>query len=50
MAVSHSDSNGVSKREWQSPEIAALKVDLRSVAQGNGGGADVHKATNANPS
>ena len=50
MAVSHNDSNGVSKREWQKPEIAALKVDLRSVAQGNGASGDVHKATNARAS
>lgn len=46
MSVSQYDS----KREWQKPEIAALKVDLRSVAQGNGGGADVHKASSAAPS
>lgn len=50
MAVSHIDTNNASKREWQKPEIAALKVDLRSVAQGNDTGADVHKATNAKPS
>lgn len=50
MTVSHYDSDGVSKREWQKPEIAALKVDLRSVAQGNGASGDVHKATVAQPS
>jgi hypothetical protein len=50
MAVSHIDSNGATKREWQSPEIAALKVDLRSVAQGNGAASDVHKAAAAQAS
>lgn len=47
MAATLNDSNGVSKREWQKPEIAALKVDLRSVAQGNGATSDVHKAAAA---
>lgn len=46
MSVSQYDS----KREWQKPEITALKVDLRSVAQGNGGGADSHKNVAAQPS
>lgn len=50
MVASLKDSNGVSKREWQKPEIAALKVDLRSVAQGNGTSGDVHKATVAQAS
>lgn len=43
MAISHNDS----KREWQKPEVAALKVDLRSVAQGNGATSDSHKASAA---
>ncbi|MCW1401080.1 hypothetical protein OKA06_01580 [Novosphingobium sp. MW5] len=50
MAVSHIDSNRASKREWQTPEVAALKVDLRAVAQGNGASSDVHKASAAQAS
>lgn len=43
-------SNTVSKREWQKPEVTALKVDLRSVAQGNGKSTDIHKNTTPNAS
>ncbi|WP_310534801.1 hypothetical protein [Novosphingobium sp.] len=46
MSVSQYDS----KRVWQKPEVAALKVDLRSVAQGNGAASDVHKAAAAQAS
>jgi hypothetical protein len=46
MAVSNNDS----KREWQKPEIAALKVDLRSVAQANGIITESNKATGARAS
>ena len=50
MAVSHIDSNAASKREWLKPEVTALKVDLRAVAQGNGTSSDVHKAEAAKAS
>lgn len=50
MTALNTDADTSSKREWRKPEIAALKVDLRSVAQANDISADVHKASAAQAS
>ena len=48
MAMTKAEDN--SKKEWSTPKLERLNLDLRAVAQGKGTTMDMHRAANASAS